>query len=450
MNGMKQGLIIGAVAGLFFGFMMGRYGLEKTHKSSIRPTKLVKKIRGKRVRLIKQVRKTVAGLGNYKRYRVPVGNAPRLGASAALVTIVEFSDFQCPFCHRGARTIKQIVKNYGNRVRLVFRHRPLSFHPYAFLAAQASMAAHAQGKFWAYHDILFANSHRLGKKQLISYAKSLGLNMGKFTAALKAGTYKNYVNKDSKFAQSVGANGTPTFFINGRRVVGAQPYNRFKRVIDQEIMIARGLMRKGTKLSQLYGKFMTGASRIVLKRRRRTRRIVKLPSKGRMPKVNNAPALGPKNAKVTVVEFSDFQCPFCHRGAATIKRIKKAYGNKIRLVFKHLPLSFHRNAYLAAQASMAAHAQGKFWAFHDKLFANSRILSKANYLKWAKELGLNVEKFKKALDTGKYKAYVNKDKAQARRFGANGTPTFFINGKRLVGAQPYNRFKALIDSELKK
>ncbi len=455
MNGMKQGLIIGAVAGLFFGFMMGRYGLNQQQHGLMNAANKPPVARPGKTRKPGSAKPPVkfTGLGNYKRYKIPVANAPSKGPKAALVTIVEFCDFQCPFCRRGTKTMKQILKNYGNKVRLVFRHRPLSFHPYAFIAAQAAMAANAQGKFWPYHDLLFANQRNLQKSKLIEYAKQLGLDLKKFKAALDAGTYKNYINKDSRFAGTVGANGTPTFFINGRRIVGALPYNRFKRVIDQEILIAQGLLGKGVKLNQIYAKFMSAASRgrrIVVKRRARNnrRKQVKLPPKGRMPNIEGAPALGPKNAPVTIVEFSDFQCPFCRRGAATIKRLKKAYGDKVRLVFKHLPLSFHRHAYLAAQAAMAAHAQGKFWEYHDKLFNNNRQLGKENYIKWAKELGLDVARFKKELESGKYQAYINKDKAEARSLGANGTPTFFINGRKVVGALPYSRFKEIVDALL--
>jgi len=163
-----------------------------------------------------------------------------------------------------------------------------------------------------------------------------------------------------------------------------------------------------------------------------------------------APSWGPKDAKIVITEFSDFECPFCSRGSNIMKQLKKKYGNKIRVVFKHLPLSFHRNAHLAAQASMAAHAQGKFWAFHDKLFANYRNLSKANFIKWAKEVGLNVGKFKQALDNGTYKAQVDKDLALAGKLGVNGTPTFFVNNQKVVGAQPIHAFSRVIDGLLKK
>src|SRR5262249_40984606 len=123
---------------------------------------------------------------------------------------------------------------------------------------------------------------------------------------------------------------------------------------------------------------------------------------------------------------------------------------KVKVAFKHLPLPFHQNAKLAAIASMAANEQGKFWEYHDKLFANQNALDRASLEKYAQDLGLNMAKFKADLDSRKYEAQIDQDSAEGNKIGANGTPTFFINGRQLVGAQPFEQFKAIIDDELKK
>jgi protein-disulfide isomerase len=153
---------------------------------------------------------------------------------------------------------------------------------------------------------------------------------------------------------------------------------------------------------------------------------------------------------VEVIVFSEFQCPFCSRALPTIKQVEDTYKGKVRVAFKHLPLPFHNNAQIAAEASMAAHEQGKFWEYHDKLFANQQQLDRASLEKYAQELGLNAAKFKAALDSGKYKKKVEDDAKLAGSVGASGTPTFFINGKILVGAQPFDKFKEAIDAELGK
>src|SRR5262249_24568830 len=164
----------------------------------------------------------------------------------------------------------------------------------------------------------------------------------------------------------------------------------------------------------------------------------------------DAPAKGPKYAKVTVVEFSDFQCPFCSRTLPTLKKIEETYPKDVRVVCRHQPLPFHNNAKLAAEASMAAHEQGKFWPYHDTLFANQGALDRASLEKYAQELGLDLDKFKRSLDSGKFRARVESDSTAGMALGASGTPTFFVNGRSIVGAQPYEAFKATIDEEIKR
>src|SRR5262249_38777125 len=117
----------------------------------------------------------------------------------------------------------------------------------------------------------------------------------------------------------------------------------------------------------------------------------------------NAPAKGPKSAPVQIVEFSDFQCPFCSRVVPTVKQIEEKYGNKVHFAFRNYPLPFHQNAQIAAEAAAAANAQGKFWQMHDKMFANQQALDRASLEKYASEIGLDVAKFKSDLDGGKYK-----------------------------------------------
>lgn len=129
-------------------------------------------------------------------------------------------------------------------------------------------------------------------------------------------------------------------------------------------------------------------------------------------------------------------------------RLLKEYKDDLRVVFRHFPLGFHDKAHLISQASMAAHAEGKFWEFHDKIFANQDNIGRSDLERYAKELGLNVSKFKKALDTGKYKAYVDKDLAMGSGAGIDGTPTMVINGRLIVGAEPYDTVKLELEAAL--
>lgn len=162
----------------------------------------------------------------------------------------------------------------------------------------------------------------------------------------------------------------------------------------------------------------------------------------------SAPSFGPADAKVTVVEFSDFQCPFCTRAASVVHQIKEKYGDKVRFVFRQYPLPMHGDAHVAAQASLAAHQQGKFWEFHDLLFANQRALTRPSLEDYAKQLNLNVAQLKKALDDQALKAAVDADVKLGEEVNVNGTPTVFINGKRVANPTEFEPVAKLIDAAL--
>jgi len=164
--------------------------------------------------------------------------------------------------------------------------------------------------------------------------------------------------------------------------------------------------------------------------------------------VGRAPVRGPENAKVTIVEFSDFQCPFCAKVGPTLKRIEEEYGDQVRIAFKHLPLNFHPHAVPASKAALAAAKQGKFWEMHDLIFANQKALGPDRYLAWAGELNLDVDQFEKDMTSEDVERWIDSDKREAARLGVTGTPGFFVNGYFLSGAKPFEAFKAAIDKQL--
>lgn len=166
----------------------------------------------------------------------------------------------------------------------------------------------------------------------------------------------------------------------------------------------------------------------------------------------NSPFIGGADAKVEIVEFSDFQCPFCSRATAILKDIKSKYGNKVKVTFKQYPLPFHNQAKKAATASLCANEQGmdKFWKMHDAMFADQSKLSVKDLKATAKNIGLNTSKFNECLDKDKYLAQVEKDIEYGAKNGVKSTPTFFVNGQLVSGAQPLEVFSEIIDEELKK
>jgi protein-disulfide isomerase len=161
------------------------------------------------------------------------------------------------------------------------------------------------------------------------------------------------------------------------------------------------------------------------------------------------PSLGPDNAKITIVEFSDFQCPFCRRfHADTYHALLDAYPGQIRFVYRNLPLtSIHPNAMPAAIASLCANDQNAYWDFNEKLFDND-TLDEATYIKYAADLGLDVNTFKTCLTSGSHDEFIKQDMDFSLNLGVQSTPTFFVNGLAIVGAQPLSNFKQLIDKEL--
>jgi protein-disulfide isomerase len=162
----------------------------------------------------------------------------------------------------------------------------------------------------------------------------------------------------------------------------------------------------------------------------------------------DVPSFGPKDAKVTIVEFSDFECPFCSRAADVAHKVKEKYGDKVRFVFRQFPLSFHPNAHTAAEASLAANAQGKFWEFHDKLFANQKALGREQLEGYAKELGMDVAKLKKALDDKTYAAAVDAELKLGEEVAVDGTPTMFLNGARVANPTDFEGLSKQIEAAL--
>jgi protein-disulfide isomerase len=182
--------------------------------------------------------RTSAGVKVYlepERVSITGGNAARMGPQNAPIEVIEFSDFECPFCARGADVTKQLVEHYGDKVTIYFKHFPLPMHANANVAAQAAECANDQGKFWEYHDVLFRNQKALGAQALVGYAADLSLDSEAFQQCLSSQKYASRIDSDLAEGKSVGMSGTPGFYINGIPLSGAQPFLNFKQIIDAEL-----------------------------------------------------------------------------------------------------------------------------------------------------------------------------------------------------------------------
>jgi protein-disulfide isomerase len=380
-------------------------------------------------------------------YAVPADGRPAFGPEDALVTIIELSDFQCPFCSRVGPTMKQIKETYPNDVRVVFRQLPLSFHDRARPAAKAALAAAQQGKFWEMHDALFANQKALDDKSIEGYAMQIaGLDLAKWKTDLADPKLETMVKEDETIAGKFGANGTPAFFVNGRFLSGAQPFEAFDKVIKEEMAKAQKFAaEKKPAKGKLYEEMIKGFETELkvppppppadFKRREVTTKG--LPGKGNL-----------KNPKITIVECSDFDCPFCKRGADTVAQIVKEYGDRAAVYFRNYPLPMHKMAEPAHRAAIAAQNQGKFWEMHDLLFADKEKRSDADFKAYAQQLGLDVVKFERDYADQATAQRVKDDMAECGKMEVRGAPGFLINGRLLSGAQPFERFKMVFEEEL--
>ncbi|MCY1066007.1 thioredoxin domain-containing protein [Nannocystis sp. RBIL2] len=380
-------------------------------------------------------------------YAVPVDGRPAFGPADALVTVIEFSDFQCPFCNRVTPTLKQIKEKYPNDVRVVFRQLPLGFHDRARPAAKASLAAAQQGKFWEMHDLLFANQKALTDADFEGYARQIaGLNFDQWKKDLADPKLEQMIKEDEQTAQKFGSNGTPAFYVNGRHLSGAQPFEAFQKLIDEEkVKAEKFLAEKKPAKDKLYEEMIKGFETELkvppppppADFKRREVATKNLAGKGNL-----------KNPKITVVECSDFDCPFCKRGADTVAQIVKEYGDKVAVYFRNYPLPMHKMAEPAHRAGIAAQNQGKFWEMHDLLFADKTKRSDEDFKAYAQQLGLDLVKFERDYNDAATAQRVKDDMAECGKMEVRGAPGFLINGRLMSGAQPIDRFKAVFEEEL--
>jgi len=372
------------------------------------------------------------------------------GDKNAPVTMVIFDDFQCPFCKKLHSTLAEVKKNYGDKLRIFYIHLPLAFHKNAEPAAKAIIAANTQGKGTEMIDYLFKHQSEWSKEDdtksyMRESAKALNLDLKKFVSEYNSDETSAIVESDKKIAGKHGVRGTPAAFVNGRYVGGAHPYEYFKQVIDEELKRAEPFLKTDLKGDSLYSKLIKNGL-ITIKKRSRVKedpdKIYNIPLTGKEP------VLGDAKAPITIIEFSDFQCPYCHRASKTMNKLIEKYRGRVKLIFKHQPLAFHKRAKDAAIYSVSIfrlYGSDKFWLIHDIIFENQKSLTEKNFEIWAKQNGMEWRKIELEMKKSEVIKNVEQDMSTATSSGVRGVPAFFINGKKLAGAQPLERFEEVID-----
>ena len=369
-----------------------------------------------------------------------VDGRPYRGNPNAPVVMEEFSDFQCPYCARFAQqTMPGLLENQiaNGEVTLIYYDFPLSnIHPQAAAAALAARCAGEQGAaaYWAMHDMLFSNGNQWtnsNAEQLFTdYAAQLGLDVASFTACQEDGRYNDAINADQDLGQSRGVSSTPSFFLNGQMLVGAQPLETFNSAIAT-INNGQALPTEAPPAAQ-----QPSAPAVA-------------PTPATIVSGDAAFALGNPTAPVTIVEFTDYQCPYCARHfAQTLPQIISdlVETGRVYYVIKDFPLEqLHPQARAAAAAARCAGEQEAYHEMHDLLFSTQESWAgKENvnsiFVDQALSLGLDTAAFNECVSSGRYDQVVQDNLDEGVALGVRGTPAFFINGYPVSGAQPYELF----------
>jgi protein-disulfide isomerase len=375
-----------------------------------------------------------------------------IGDPNAPVRIVEFTDFQCPFCQRHhLETLPSLISELidTGRVYYSFKDLPLeSIHPQARIAANAARCAGEQEAYLAMHDALFeaqsrwaSNSDEAAQVVFVELAEEIGLETAVFDQCVTERRYDDLVLANMNEAASFGVSGTPFFFIDGYPINGAQPYELFE--------FAVGRAEEGT-LAEAYQQQPPQPQQ-------------QQQQQQPPPQITNAEvniegnyAIGDPNAPVTMVEFTDYQCPFCARHfAQTLPSIIQTFvdSGQVYYVFKDFPLTqIHPQAVAASEAARCAGEQGAYMEMHDLLFVNQQAWGNNNaieaFVAYAESLGLDTAAFSNCVTTHQYEDAINADLQEGVQIGVRGTPTFVINGVVVAGAQPFEAFQQNINRML--
>ena len=380
-----------------------------------------------------------------------------LGDSNASVTIVEFSDYQCPFCQRHAlQTMPQLQQLIDDgRVYYEFKDFPIaSLHPLAYKLHEAALCVQdyaGTDAYWKAHDLFFGRSDVLNQRteEDMDTAIATELNRISMWPNSVATCYGNRqfageVEANIVEGTSLGVSGTPSFFINGYPLVGAQPYQTFEAAIA---LAEEGRLAEALRPQQQANTPQQPA-----------------PSAGQpidVPLSGNEPTKGADNAPVTIIEYSSYQCPFCKRHFDQTMPLIQPYidDGTVRYIFKDFPLPSQPQAFKVHEAAHCAHEQGGddgYWAIHDIMFRNQAVWSSTAmgaHVDVIKELVKTADfidgnAFDTCLDEGHYSERVNADLQEGSALNVRGTPSFFINGQFISGAQPFAVFQQAIEAAL--
>jgi protein-disulfide isomerase len=337
--------------------------------------------------------------------------------------MVVFSDFECPYSSEIFFSLQHLQSKYGNQLHIIWKQSPLPIHPDAPLAHKAALAAAQQGHFNEMAELLYANQTPQSRASLLSFARQLHLDMARFQRDFDSPATAAKLDADLEESHAFAIEQTPTLYVNGRSVIGVQSEAALAGMIDKAA--AMGSSESGVPQAD-DAPLDPGLAAAIL--------------------ASPTAATGGANAPLTIVEFTDFQCPFCRAAVAPMEQFMADRGREIRWVFRAFPLDFHPEAEIAAEAALAAGEQGKFWQMHDMLFAHQSALKVDDLRAYAKELKLDMNAFDNALATHKFAGQIAADRALGVKAGVNGTPTFFVDGQAYSGVRTLPELNQIADA----
>ncbi|MGB1274200.1 MAG: DsbA family protein [Nannocystaceae bacterium] len=390
-----------------------------------------------------------------------------LGGAQPLVTVVVFGGYACPPCARTWQVLENVLEDYGDQVRVVFRSLTIPGLAREEQAVEAAFAAGAQGKFWPMHRRLMAARGKFDRKSLEGYAAEIGLDVEKFASELDTGVHTAARMRHRREGLELGVKFGPVAFVNGRPIVGHRDEPQWHGLVDQELANAHKMIEAGTPRGELYSAVMAEAIRepitlpkealeayeqLVGKPAEAEKPPLLKPESGKRYRVlaGDAPTLGPDDAPLLLVAFIDIECPYCKRvHTESLVKLRERYPKDLRIAVRHYPLVIHQAAEGLARAAVAAHRQEQFWPFYERLMAaKSGAVGRSTFVEIADELGMDRQRFLDDLDAEEVMEVVREDVRLGRRLGVDGTPGFFLNGRYFSGYQPLENMIEKIDEEL--
>jgi len=391
--------------------------------------------------------------------RVEPEDAPARGPRHAPVTVEFFCGASFYGCREHHILLTELARRHPQRLRVVYRFLqrpgPKEGNPFA----EAAMEAWAQGRFFEYVDALHG-SRVSPRRDLDRIARQAGLDLERLKTALADGRHRPRLEASDVWAArlNVSEHVSSALVWNGKAITPRANIEEYEKAYDEMYLDARRLLEvEGVSLRRLYPTLLRRAARLQAEAYRRypghgpfAEDVVDLlATRANVPQ-DGAPARGDATARVTIVIFADFQCPGCYQLQRDLRRLDDAYPGLVRIVYKHFPLLVHADARLAAEAAACANDQGKFWPFHDRLYAAYQRIKRADLVRYAAEVGLDVDQLLEDLDAGRCAERVRVDVSDGKALNVEQTPTLFVNGLKV----PANRagfadLRALLDEELR-